>query len=232
MQNQEHALKQFVKKNVLGDVSLIIPLIDWNKDESSEEAFRDLFCCPSSDQRAGEEEDYAHPICFYTITRELYNHLKERGTEPVHHFGGSTFVWGRQAFGQPIMLDFVIRDIFKEVQSANMIFYVKVTIRKEEVAFDNESEEYYIDCENIEEEDTYSFEELLDVIKGYDYCWGRWSDSKPQINGSSHSSWLTSHEEKDFSTGSITNYTLHFDPVRGVNLNESQIKMIEKTLKV
>ena len=104
---------------------------------------------------------------------------------------------------------------------------------KQEVIFDDdESGDYTTDYEDMMEEDVYSFDDLLEELEGIarDYSWGEWSSSRPEVDGSTRSDWITSYEEQDYRTGASITYSLHFNPARGVELGEAQIKMIEKAL--
>tara|TARA_Y100001970_G_C14187719_1_gene833538 strand:+ start:329 stop:769 length:441 start_codon:yes stop_codon:yes gene_type:complete len=105
---------------------------------------------------------------------------------------------------------------------------------KEEVTWEDpeDSDGYEIDYEDMMEEGVYSFDDLLEELErvGRDYSWGEWSSSRPEVDGDMRSDWITSYEEQDYRTGASIRYSLHFNPARGVELDKTQIKMIEKTL--
>lgn len=104
---------------------------------------------------------------------------------------------------------------------------------KEEVLFDDdESGDYTTDYEDMMEEKVYSFDDLLEELErvARDASWGEWSSSRPEVDGDMRSDWINSYEEQDYRTGASIRYSLHFNPARGVELDETQIKMIEKTL--
>ena len=103
---------------------------------------------------------------------------------------------------------------------------------KQEVFFnEDESGDYTIDYEVEQEEEINSFEELIETL---DACianeceWGEWSSSHPNINAD----WLTSYEEQDYLTGASVTYTLHFNPVHPITLDQDQLKRVEKALGV
>ena len=114
-------------------------------------------------------------------------------------------------------------------RASKPLFELKII--RQEATFD-ESGDYDIEYEDVMEEDVYSFGDLLEELErvGRDFSWGEWSESRPEINGSGRSSWLTSYEEQDYRTGASINYTLHFNPSKGVRLDPRQIKMIEEAL--
>jgi len=114
--------------------------------------------------------------------------------------------------------------------STNRRHMFEIKIIKEEVLFD-ESGDYTTDYEEMMEEGVYSFKDLLEELElVQDYSWGEWSSSRPKVDGDIHSDWITSYEQQDYRTGASIRYSLHFNPARGVELDNTQIKMIEKTL--
>ena len=98
---------------------LIQELISSSPELSAEtEWYEDLFC-----QRR-EEEDYEdelrEPLEFWIISDQLAAFLQERGELLTHYF--EFWIWGREATGQAIEMDYVIEEFLASEHNRESLF--------------------------------------------------------------------------------------------------------------
>lgn len=99
---------------------------------------------------------------------------------------------------------------------------LKAKVYCETVSFD-ESGDYSIEYEFIEEIKADDFENLLSSIQGAYVSWCEWSSSDPRIGD-----WLVSESQMDMYSGVYESYTCHFEE----KLTHEQINCITKALKI